>query len=109
MSLSSYAIIRAGGRQHRAEPGVELSVDYRSIKPGEKIVFDEVLFVSRGNGEFSVGTPNLPNTRVIGVSQGDEQGQKIRVFKKKRRIGMRRTTGHRSLLTRVKITDIETG
>jgi large subunit ribosomal protein L21 len=48
----------------------------------------------------------VANAKVLGVIDGEARGPKIRVFKKKRRKGMRRTKGHRSTYTRVRITDI---
>ena len=53
------------------------------------------------------GAPFVANVKVLGVVDGESRGPKIRVFKKKRRKGMRRTKGHRSTLTRVRITDIQ--
>jgi large subunit ribosomal protein L21 len=52
------------------------------------------------------GSPFVANAKVVGVVEGESRGPKIRVFKKKRRKGMRRTKGHRSTYTRVRITDI---
>jgi large subunit ribosomal protein L21 len=46
------------------------------------------------------GTPFVPDARVVGVVEGESRGPKIRVFKKKRRKGMRRTNGHRAFYTR---------
>jgi large subunit ribosomal protein L21 len=48
----------------------------------------------------------VANARVVAVVEGEARGPKIRVFKKKRRKGMRRTKGHRAVFTRVRITDI---
>ena len=52
------------------------------------------------------GAPFVANARVLAVVEGETRGPKIRVFKKKRRKGMRRTKGHRATYTRVRITDI---
>ena len=57
-------------------------------------------------GEILAGSPFVANVKVLGVIDGETRGPKIRVFKKKRRKGMRRTKGHRSTYTRVRITDI---
>jgi len=53
------------------------------------------------------GTPFVDGARVVGVIDRTDKGKKVRVFKKKRRKQYRRTQGHRSLLTRVRITDIQ--
>ena len=52
------------------------------------------------------GAPFVANAKVIGVVDGESRGPKIRVFKKKRRKGMRRTKGHRSTYTRVRVKEI---
>ena len=103
-----YAIIKSGGRQLRVEPGAVVAVDHRSDSPGSDITFEQVLFLARDGGTFVAGSPLVPGARVLGVVDGEAQGPKIRVFRKKRRKGMRRTTGHRTKLTRVRITSIET-
>ena len=58
-------------------------------------------------GDVTAGTPFVTGAKVLGVVGELDKGKKIRVFKKKRRKQYRRTKGHRSLLTRVRITDIQ--
>jgi len=65
-----------------------------------------VLLVEKDGGQVLTGAPYVADARVIGVVSGEARGPKIRVFKKKRRKGMRRTKGHRSVLTRVMIREI---
>jgi large subunit ribosomal protein L21 len=65
-----------------------------------------VLLVENDGGDVFAGAPFVANARVLAVVEGETRGPKIRVFKKKRRKGMRRTNGHRSFYTRVRITDI---
>jgi len=64
------------------------------------------LLVEKDGGEVLAGSPYVANARVAAIVEGETRGPKIRVFKKKRRKGMRRTKGHRSTYTRVRITDI---
>ena len=104
-----YAVIQSGGRQLKVEPGAVVSVDHLGSPAGDPIVFDHVLFVAGEDGQFTAGTPLVDGARVVGVVDGASQGPKIRVMRKKRRKGMRRTIGHRAKLTRVRITGIETG
>jgi large subunit ribosomal protein L21 len=52
------------------------------------------------------GAPFVANARIVAIVEGESRGPKIRVFKKKRRKGMRRTKGHRSVSTRVRVKDI---
>ncbi len=102
-----YAIIDTGGRQVRVESGRVVTVDYRDDKTGDVVTFEQVLFVGKNEGTFVSGAPYIVGARVTGVVDDQIQGPKIRVFRRKRRKGMRRTTGHRSRLTRVRITGIE--
>lgn len=102
-----YAIIQSGGRQVKVAPGLVVEVDRFEAKPGDEISIDRVLFVERDGGEILAGAPFVANAKVLGVVAGEARGPKIRVFKKKRRKGFRRTKGHRSTLVRVRITDIQ--
>jgi len=101
-----YAIIEAGGHQVKVEPGASVVIDRQPGQLGEEIVFERVLFVEKDGGDIFAGTPFVPDARVIGVLQGETKGPKIRVFKRKRRKGMRRTKGHRTQLTRVDVKEI---
>lgn len=103
-----YAIIDSGGRQVRVEPGAVVSVDRRPEPAGESVTFNSVLFVASDDGAFISGSPHVAGATVTAVVDGAAQGKKIRVFVKKRRGGMRKTSGHRTQLTRVQITSIET-
>lgn len=102
-----FAIIKAGGRQVKVSPGSTVTVDRLGAEAGAAIAFSEVLLVEKDGGEVLAGTPVIAGARVTAVVEGEERGPKIRVFKKKRRKGMRRTRGHRSTYSTVKITGIE--
>lgn len=102
-----FAIIESGGRQQRVEPGAVVVIDHRpGSQAGDAVTFDRILLVGRDDGEVFAGAPYVANAQVTGVVDGEARGPKIRVFKKKRRKGMRRTRGHRSVLTRVRVTEI---
>lgn len=101
-----YAIIQAGGRQLRVAPGATVTVDGTAGDAGSEVTFGDVLLIEQDGGEVRAGAPYLADARVVGVVDGPARGPKIRVFKKKRRKGMRRTKGHRAQYTRVRITDI---
>jgi large subunit ribosomal protein L21 len=81
-------------------------VDGTVGEPGAEFTLEEVLLVEKDGGEVLAGAPFVANARVVGVVEGEARGPKIRVFKKKRRKGMRRTKGHRAVFTRVRIKDI---
>ena len=98
-----FAIIESGGRQVKVTPGSIIEVDRIDAQPGDEVSIDRVLFLEKDGGEVFAGAPFVANVKVVGVVDGESRGPKIRVFKKKRRKGMRRTKGHRSTLTRVRI------
>ena len=90
----------------KVAPGLTVTIDGTAGAAGETITFSDVLFIEKDDGEVLAGAPFVAGARVAGVVDGEARGPKIRVFKKKRRKGMRRTKGHRAVLTRVRITEI---
>lgn len=101
-----YAIVQTSGRQVKVTPGATALVDGTAGEPGAELTLDQVLLVEKDGGEVVAGAPFVANAKVLAVVEGEARGPKIRVFKKKRRKGMRRTKGHRAVFTRVKIKDI---
>src|SRR5262245_34128353 len=101
-----YAIVQLGGRQVRVTPGAVALIDGTAGEPGAELTFDRVLLVEKDGGEVLAGAPFVAQASVRGVVQGEARGPKIRVFKKKRRKGMRRTKGHRATYTRLLVKDI---
>ena len=101
-----FAIIQAGGRQVKVNPGSVVTLDRVDAKAGKEITFDQVLFLEKDGGEVLAGAPFVANAKVVGIVDGETRGPKIRVFRKKRRKGFRKTRGHRSTYTRVRVTDI---
>jgi len=101
-----YAIIQNRGRQTKVTPGGFVTIDGTAGEPGDKLTIEQVLFVEKDGGEVLAGAPFVANAKVVAVVDGESRGPKIRVFKKKRRKGMRRTKGHRAVYTRVRITEI---
>jgi large subunit ribosomal protein L21 len=101
-----YAIVQAGGRQVKVTPGGIVTVDGTAGEPGAELTFDQVLLVEKDGGEVVAGAPFVADARITAVVDGESRGPKIRVFKKKRRKGMRRTKGHRATYTRVRIKEI---
>jgi large subunit ribosomal protein L21 len=75
-------------------------------EPGTELTLENVLLVETDGGEVLAGAPFVANARIVAVVEGETRGPKIRVFKKKRRKGMRRTKGHRAVYTRAKIKEI---
>ena len=101
-----FAIIQTGGRQVKVNPGSVVTVDRFDAADGKDITFEQVLFLEKDGGEMLAGAPFVANAKVIGIVDGESRGPKIRVFKKKRRKGFRKTRGHRSTYTRVRVTEI---
>jgi large subunit ribosomal protein L21 len=102
-----FAIIQSGGRQVRVTPGATITVDRIEAEPGTEVAIDRILFLEKDGGEMLAGAPHVAGARVLGVVDGEERGPKIRIFKKRRRKGFRKTQGHRTTYTRVRITGIE--
>lgn len=101
-----FAIIQSGGRQVKVTPGAVVHVDRFAGTPGEQVTIEQVLLVGTEGGDCVTGTPFVAGARVVGVVDGEVRGEKIRVFKKKRRKQYRRTKGHRATLTQVRVQDI---
>ena len=102
-----YAIIQTRGHQIKVAPGAVVEVAGPPGAVGSEVTFDQVLLVEKDAGEVIAGAPFVANARVVGVVDGEARGPKLRVFKTKRRKGFRKTRGHRSVFTRVRITDIQ--
>jgi large subunit ribosomal protein L21 len=102
-----YAIIESGGRQLRVEEGAVVAVDRLDAQVGDEVEFSRVLFVEQGSGMFTTGTPYVNGASVTGTVDAQTRGPKIRVFRKRRRKAWRRTLGHRSELTSVRILRID--
>jgi large subunit ribosomal protein L21 len=98
-----FAIVDAGGRQEIVQPGQVVVVDKIDAETGDTVTFDKVLLVENGDGSFVAGAPYLEGATVTGVVVEQGKGKKIVVFKMKRRKGYKRTKGHRSLQTRVRV------
>jgi len=103
-----YAIVRALGKQFRAEKGKTLRLPLMDKQPGDKITFDEVLLSSDGT-TIRAGAPLVSGAAVEAEVVGNVKGDKLYIFKFKRRKNYRRKTGHRQKYTEVRITDVTAG
>lgn len=99
-----YAVIRTGGKQYRVSEGQKLRVEKLSGTAGDKVTFQEVLFV--GGDSPKIGQPLVKGASVAAEITGQDRGKKIVVFKFKRRKNYRRKNGHRQPYTELKITGI---
>ncbi len=100
-----FAVIKTGGKQYTVREDDILEVEKLKGGAGDKIAFGEVLMVG-GKGKPKVGTPFVDGASVSAEILEQARGDKIVVFKKKRRKNYRRKAGHKQQLTRVKITGL---
>ncbi len=100
-----YAIVNIAGQQFRVEKNQKLFVHRLEEKEGETVSFDEVLLIDNDKTVI-VGEPNIKGAMISGKVISHTRGNKIKVFKKKRRKGYRVRTGHRQYLTEIQIEDI---
>ena len=104
----TYAIFRTGGKQFRAEPGKTLRIPSLSAEAGTTVEFSDVLLGSN-DGNVRLGVPTLSGAKVTGEIVKHGLGDKIVVFKFKRRKNYARKQGHRQGYTEVRIKDITLG
>ena len=104
----TYAIIRTGGKQFRAESGKTIRIPTLAGDAGSKVTFDDVVLGSEGDKRH-VGSPTLKGAHVTGEIVKHGKGDKIVIFKQKRRKNYARKQGHRQEFTEVRIKDIAFG
>ena len=104
----SYAIIRTGGKQFRVEPGKKYRFPTLVGEAGGSIEFNDVLLGNDGN-TVKTGVPSLSGAKVTAEIVRHGRGEKIIVFKQKRRKNYARKRGHRQGFTEVRINDISLG
>ena len=99
-----YAVIKTGGKQYRVSEGQKLRVEKLPGSADDKITFGEVLLVSGDSPK--IGQPLVKGASVAAEITAQARGEKLIVFKFKRRKNFRRKNGHRQLYTELKITGI---
>ena len=100
-----YAVIEAGGKQHRVAEGETLKLEKIEAATGETIEFDKVLMVGAGES-VKIGKPVVDGSRVTAEILAHGRHKKVKIIKFNRRKHYRRETGHRQWFTEVKITGI---
>ena len=100
-----YAVIRSGGKQYRVNQGGSLRVEKLPGEVGSSVTLDDVLMIG-GDGDVKIGTPQVDGAQITGTIVAQGRGQKIRVFKMKRRKGYRRAQGHRQDYTEIRVDEI---
>jgi len=100
-----YAIVEIAGQQFKVQKDDEIFVHRLDSEPGKKLEFNEVLLVE-DKGKISVGKPFVEGTTVTAKVLEHARGDKVIVFKKKRRKGFQKATGHRQDFTKIQIETI---
>ena len=101
-----YAIVEIAGHQYKVEKDQQVFVNRLDTEEGKKVKFDRVLLIDKG-GDVTVGAPAIDGMAVHAVVERHLKGDKVLVFKKKRRKGYQKLNGFRASLTEIKITDIK--
>lgn len=101
-----YAVIKTGGKQYRVQPGDTIVVEKLDGDAGAELKFDSVMMLGGDNG-VTVGAPLVDGAFVGATLIETRKGEKIKIFKKIRRQGYRRTNGHRQMESVLRITGIE--
>ncbi len=102
-----YAVIQTGGKQYRVRAGDVIVVEKLEGDAGAELSFDRVLMMGGGEGGITIGAPAIEGALVSATLIETRKGEKIKVFKKIRRQGYRRTQGHRQFESVLRITGVE--
>ncbi len=103
-----YAVIKTGGKQYRVKPGDVLVVEKLAGDVGAEVSFDQVLALGEG-ADVQIGAPLVDGASVTATLVETRRGEKVKIFKKIRRQGYRRTRGHRQTETVLRVTAIAGG
>jgi large subunit ribosomal protein L21 len=100
-----YAVIKTGGKQYRVSAGEKLKVESLPAEVGAEITLDEVLMVGDGDN-VKIGSPTLAGASVKAMVVSHGRGEKLKIFKMRRRKHYRKTLGHRQNYTEIQISGI---
>ena len=103
-----YAVIKSGGKQYRVASGEKVRVELLTAEVGAAVSFDEVVLVGAGDG-VKVGTPLVSGAKVKATVLSHGRGDKVKIFKMRRRKHYQKNQGHRQNYTEVRIDDIVQG
>jgi large subunit ribosomal protein L21 len=103
-----YAIIKSGGKQYRVQAGEQVRVEALAAEVGSTVSLEEVLLVGAGDG-VKVGAPLVSGAKVKATVVSHGRGDKVKIFKLRRRKHYQKTQGHRQSYTELRIDDIIQG
>ena len=101
-----YAIVEIAGQQFKVQKDQKVYVHRLEAKEGSKVEFDQVLLLE-DKGKVNVGAPAVEGAKVTAKVENHVKGDKVIVFKKKRRKGYKKKNGHRQAFTELSITGIK--
>lgn len=96
------AIVEIAGQQFKVTEGQEIFVHQLEAEAGSSITLDQILMLEN-NGSVTVGTPVISSAKINATVIGNQKGDKVIIFKKKRRKGYKKKNGHRQCFTKIKI------
>ena len=103
-----YAVIKSGGKQYRVESGAQVRIESLVADVGSTVAFEEVLLVGTGES-VKVGVPLVSGAKVKATVMSHGRGDKVKIFKMRRRKHYQKNQGHRQNYTEVRIDDIVQG
>lgn len=103
-----YAVIRTGGKQYKVQAGDLLVVEKLDGASGDNVTFGDVLLLGDGDS-VTLGSPAVSGAEVVGTLVETRKGDKVKIFKKTRRQGYRRTRGHRQQESVIRVTSVAGG
>jgi large subunit ribosomal protein L21 len=101
-----YAVIMTGGKQYKVAPGEVVRVETLDAKKGDTVEIKDVYMIADGD-KISVGKPTLASAMVTAEVVEEGRGEKLLIFKHRRRKGFRKTNGHRQNYTAIKVKEIK--
>ena len=101
-----YAVIRSGGKQYRVEAGKQVRIESLAADVGSPVAFEQVLLLGSGDS-VKIGAPLLSGAKVKGTVVAHGRGEKVKIFKLRRRKHYQKPQRHRQNSTEVRIADIQ--
>jgi len=100
-----YAVIQTGGKQYKVEAGQRLKVEQLAVEAGSDLILDHVLCIANGD-QIQIGAPLLQSAKVNAKVIGHGRGEKVMIFKMRRRKHYKKSQGHRQNFTEIEIQSI---
>ena len=100
-----YAVIKTGGKQYKVAPGEKLKVEQIPADVGAEVILDQVLMIGEGES-VRLGQPNVAGATVKATVVSQGRGEKVKIFKMRRRKHYQKTQGHRQNYTEIRVDSI---